>query len=37
MQTEDDHTPDPGTLCFVTGATGGAPGDYDVDDGCTTL
>lgn len=38
-QTEDDHTPDPGTLCFVTGngAAGGAPGDQDVDGGRTSL
>ena len=39
IQPEDDHTPDPGVKCFVTGngAVGGAPGDADVDGGCTTL
>jgi subtilisin family serine protease len=39
MQTDDDHTPDPGVACYVTanGPVGGAPGDHDVDDGCTTL
>lgn len=38
-QTEDDHTADPGTLCFVTGnGTPGAPaGESDVDGGKTTL
>lgn len=35
-QMEDDHTPD-GTICFVTDGRGGAQGDYDVDDGKTTL
>lgn len=36
-QPENDHTPS-GTLCFVTEAQGGSSaGDYDVDDGCTTL
>lgn len=39
VQPEDDHTPDPGTICFVTGngAIGGAAGDNDVDGGQTTL
>ncbi len=37
MQSEDDHTAAPGSYCFVTGAAGGAAGDNDVDDGCTTL
>ncbi len=39
MQPEDDHTPDPGVACFVTGngTVGGAAGDEDVDGGCTTL
>lgn len=38
-QPEYDHTPDPGTLCFVTGngAPGGSAGDQDVDGGKTTL
>jgi hypothetical protein len=38
-QTEDDHTPDPGHICFVTGngAVGGANGDQDVDGGRTSL
>jgi hypothetical protein len=38
-QPEDDHTPDPGHLCFVTGngAPGGGNGDQDVDGGHTTL
>lgn len=38
-QTEDDHTADPGAICFVTGngAVGGGPGDQDVDGGKTTL
>lgn len=35
-QMEDDHTPD-GTICFVTDGRGGGQGDYDVDDGKTTL
>ncbi|MFH1279913.1 MAG: C25 family cysteine peptidase [Candidatus Eisenbacteria bacterium] len=39
VQPEDDHTPDPGTICFVTGngAVGGAAGDNDVDGRQTTL
>lgn len=38
-QPEDDHTPAPGTLCFVTGnaAPGAALGQADVDGGATTL
>ncbi len=38
-QTEYDHTPDPASLCFVTGngTPGGAAGDSDVDGGKTTL
>jgi hypothetical protein len=38
-QPENDHTPDPGTLCFVTGngAPGDAAGAQDVDGGQTTL
>ncbi len=39
VQTEDDHTPNPGHICFITG--NGPPGDppdgHDVDNGCTTL
>jgi len=39
VQPEDDHTPNPGQLCFVTGngGVGGAAGDNDVDNGTTTL
>ena len=39
VQPEDDHTPDPGHICFVTGnADPGAPaGTNDVDGGRTTL
>ncbi|MEZ4386570.1 MAG: M20/M25/M40 family metallo-hydrolase [Candidatus Krumholzibacteriia bacterium] len=38
-QPEDDHTPAPGVLCFVTGNSfpGDAPGAADVDGGFTTL
>ncbi len=38
-QPEDDHTPDPGVICFVTGnaPAGSPPGQNDVDGGCTTL
>jgi choice-of-anchor B domain-containing protein len=38
-QPEDDHTPDPGDTCWVTGQGGlfGGVGDEDVDDGRTTL
>jgi len=37
-QPEDDHTPAPGALCWVTGAaTGGSPGANDVDGGVTAL
>ncbi len=39
VQPEDDHTPDPGVMCFVTGqgSEGGAAGENDVDGGVTTL
>ena len=39
VQMEDDHTPAPGIMCFVTGngSPGGAAGDADVDGGKTTL
>lgn len=39
VQPEDDHTPDPGVKCFVTGngGVGGVAGDADVDNGCTSL
>jgi hypothetical protein len=39
VQPEDDDTPDPGTLCFITGqsAVGAGQGDNDVDGGQTTL
>lgn len=38
-QPEDDHTPSPGTRCWVTGqgAVGGGNGAADVDGGTTTL
>jgi hypothetical protein len=38
VQPEDDHTPDPGTMCWVTGnaATGSAASD-DIDGGRTSL
>ena len=38
-QPEDDHTPDPATMCFVTGQgkPGGGLGQNDVDNGHTTL
>lgn len=38
-QPEDDHTPDPGVLCWVTGngPPGYPPGAYDVDHGVTTV
>jgi choice-of-anchor B domain-containing protein len=38
-QPEDDHTQDPASLCWVTGAgaPGGGSGDADVDGGATTL
>ena len=38
-QPEDDHSPDPGTLCFVTGNANPGDGDgtNDVDGGRTTL
>jgi hypothetical protein len=39
VQPEDDHTAEPGHLCFVTGngTIGGAAGENDVDNGKTTL
>ncbi len=39
VQPEDDHTPSPGTDCFITGQgpVGGGVGENDVDDGSTTL
>jgi choice-of-anchor B domain-containing protein len=37
-QPEDDHTPDPGVNCWVTGLLRGTSiGSFDVDDGFTTL
>lgn len=37
-QPEDDHTGDPGVICFVTdGESGGSLGAFDVDSGTTTL
>jgi hypothetical protein len=38
-QPEDDHTPTPGVMCFVTGngPVGGDVGVNDVDNGTTTL
>ena len=38
-QPEDDHSPNTGTSCYVTGqgAAGGQPGANDVDGGKTTL
>jgi murein tripeptide amidase MpaA len=37
-QPGDDHTPDPGVLCWVTdGRSGGGAGAWDVDGGATTL
>ncbi len=38
-QPEDDHTLDPGHICFVTGngQVGGAANAADVDGGCTSL
>lgn len=39
VQPEEDHTPAPGTICFVTGnaAPGAAVGTADVDGGKTTV
>ncbi len=39
VQPEDDHTPSPGTQCYITGqsAVGAGYGDNDVDGGRTTL
>ncbi len=38
-QPDNDRTPDPGTMCFVTGqgTVGGGLGDNDIDGGKTTL
>lgn len=37
-QPEDDHTPSPGTDCWITdGRAGSGIGTYDVDNGTTTL
>ncbi len=38
-QPEDDTTPDPGRVCFVTGqgSVGGSLGEADIDGGTTTL
>ena len=37
-QPGEDATPDPGQICFVTGAAvGSGPGSYDVDAGTTSL
>ncbi len=38
-QPEDDHTPDPGILCWVTGngPVGGGIGENDIDDGSTSV
>lgn len=39
IEPADDHSADPGTLCFVTGQgiSGGSAGASDVDGGCVTL
>jgi hypothetical protein len=39
VQPENDHTPTPGTQCWVTGqgSVGGTVGEADVDAGATTL
>ena len=38
FQLEDDHTPDPGVIAWVTGNLPAAgPSDDDVDAGCSTL
>jgi C1A family cysteine protease len=36
-QPEDDHTLDPGTICYVTDGTEGPVNAFDVDGGKTTL
>lgn len=38
-QPEDDHTPDPGVMCFITGNAppGASVGTNDIDGGMTTL
>jgi hypothetical protein len=37
VQPENDHSPAPGTKCFVTDARGGFYANYNVDDGKTTV
>lgn len=38
VQPGDDHTPDPGVICWVTdGRAGSSAGTYDIDGGKTTL
>ncbi|MCC7143326.1 MAG: S8 family serine peptidase [Candidatus Eisenbacteria bacterium] len=39
IEPADDHTPNPGVLCFFTGqgTSPSDPGNNDVDNGCTTL
>jgi hypothetical protein len=37
VQPEDDHTPSPGVLCFVTDGRGGFYQNYDVDGGATSV
>ena len=39
IQPEDDHTPSPGVVCFVTGNSnpGASQGANDIDDGKTTV
>ncbi len=38
VQPENDHSPSPGALCWVTGATaGGSLGSNDIDNGSTVL
>ncbi len=39
VQPEDDHTPAPGVMCYVTGqgSVGGSAGENDIDYGVTTL
>jgi len=39
VQPEDDHTPDPGVICFVTGngEPGGGALSSSIREGCTTL
>ena len=37
VQPEDDHTPTPGVLCYVTDGSGGFYQNHDVDGGRTTI